>query len=88
MSRPGKWWCIFALTMIAYGFVKGINLLALLGYFMIVVAVLNLLFAGRRLTALTARRHRHEPAFAGEPCLVEIAVTANRHVQMGVSLLD
>jgi uncharacterized protein (DUF58 family) len=56
------------------GWLKGINLLLLLGYLMLGLWGLNFALAGRRLRRLEARRRIGGPVFAQMPCAVAIEI--------------
>jgi uncharacterized protein (DUF58 family) len=78
LTWPGRLWIVAAVALLALGLGKNINLLALLGYFLLVVAAFNVLLAGRGLPSLVARRRHRDPVFAGQRCLLEVSVTGRR----------
>jgi uncharacterized protein (DUF58 family) len=89
LTREGKYWLLTTAVLLAIGQLKNVNLLLLLGYFLLSVAALNALTAGRRLKTLQARRRLAEPVFAGHPCAVEVAVTnSRRRGPVGVRVED
>jgi uncharacterized protein (DUF58 family) len=69
---------VAAVGLLGLGLGKNINLLALLGYFLLVVAGINVLLAGRGLGSLKARRRHRDPVFARWPCQFEVSVTGKR----------
>jgi uncharacterized protein (DUF58 family) len=71
------------------GLLKGINLLALLGYLLLAVAALNAWSAGRGQGTLRARRRVADPVVAGQPCRVGVEVrNPGRRARWGVRLED
>jgi uncharacterized protein (DUF58 family) len=83
---PGRFWLCAAACLLGYGLGKNINLLALLGYFLLVVAALNMLLAGRGLKSLKVRRRHRDPVFAGRPCPLVVSIAASRRACPGVRL--
>jgi uncharacterized protein (DUF58 family) len=83
------WWCLaIALALLIIGVSRRINLLILLGDVMGMVALWNLLAAGRSLRGLQARRRFDEWMFARTPCIVEVQVSnLDQQARMGV-LID
>jgi uncharacterized protein (DUF58 family) len=86
LTGPGRLWLVAAVSLLGLGLSKNINLLALLGYFLLVVFTLNLFFAGRGLWTLKVRRRHLDPVFAGRPCPLEVSVAAGRRSCPGVRL--
>lgn len=78
LTWPGRLWIVAAVGLLGLGLGKNINLLALLGYFLLVVAFFNVLLAGRGLTTLTVRRRHRDPIFVGRPCVFEVSVTGKK----------
>jgi uncharacterized protein (DUF58 family) len=74
VPSPGKFWLGAAASLLGMGWLKGINLLLLLGYLMLVLWGLNFALAGRRLQRLQARRHIDGPVFAQAPVTVSVEV--------------
>jgi uncharacterized protein (DUF58 family) len=89
LTREGRYWLLLSIVLLFLGMYKGVNLLCLLAYVMMVSLLLNLLFAGRRLRQVRAVRRIGEPAFAGEPIPVEIrADYTGKKVQFGIEFED
>jgi uncharacterized protein (DUF58 family) len=74
VPRQGKYWLLAVISLLGMGWLKGINLLLLLGYLMLGLWGLNFALAGRRLRRLQARRRIGGPVFAQMPCTVAIEV--------------
>src|SRR5262249_508633 len=74
VPRQGKYWLLAVVSLLGMGWLKGINLLLLLGYLMLGLWGLNFALAGRRLRRLQARRRIGGPVFAQMPCTVAIEV--------------
>jgi uncharacterized protein (DUF58 family) len=88
LTRPGQIWCGAALGLLILGLLKNINLLALLGYFLAVAALLNVILAGWGLRSLKVRRRHVNPVFAGRPCPLDVSVAPGRHACPGVRLVE
>lgn len=74
IPRQGKYWLLAVLSLLGMGWLKGINLLLLLGYLMLFLWGMNFALAGRRLKRLQARRSIAGPVFAQAPFTVSIEV--------------
>jgi uncharacterized protein (DUF58 family) len=70
----GRYWLMATLALLGMGWLKGINLLLLLGYLMLVVWGVNFALAGRHLKRLQARRCVDRPVFAQDSFTVSIEV--------------
>lgn len=80
---------LIALPLLAIGVHRRINLLMLLGDVLVVLALGNLLAAGRSLRGLQARFRFDEWLFAGTPCVVEIQVSnPEPHPRLGLQIED
>ena len=86
LPLPGRIWLAAAICLLGYGLGKNINLLALLGYFLLIMAALNMLLAGKGLRSLKVRRRHRDPVFAGRPCPLVVSVSASRRACPGVRL--
>lgn len=71
-TTEGRNWLLAAGMLFLTGWVKGINLILLLSYLMLVLWVLNFLLAGRRLSALRGRRRVDSPIFAQMPTTLRL----------------
>jgi uncharacterized protein (DUF58 family) len=87
LPGEGRCWLLLTAMLTTIGMVKGINLLLLFGYLMLVILALNAVAVGRRLPRLTLRRRVEEPVFAGSACTVQLDVTGKRPVR-GLRLED
>jgi uncharacterized protein (DUF58 family) len=83
---PGRLWLAVAACLLIFGLYRNINLLSLLGYFLLMIAVLNIALAGRGLTSLKVRRRHLDPVFACRPCPLIVSVAAGRRACLGVRL--
>jgi uncharacterized protein (DUF58 family) len=86
LTWPGVCWAVTAAGLLALGLSKNINLLSLLGYFLLAVLLANVLLAGRGLRSLKVRRRHGDPVFAGQPVAVEVTVLPGRRAWQGVWL--
>jgi uncharacterized protein (DUF58 family) len=86
LTGPGWVWMIATAGVLTLGLGKSINLLALLGYFLAVVAIFNFVLAGKGLKALRVKRRHRDPVFAGRPCPLEVSVAPGRRACPGVRL--
>jgi uncharacterized protein (DUF58 family) len=85
----GRYWLLAVVCLLGMGWLKGINLLLLLGYLMLVLWGMNFALAGRRLRRLQARRRIDGPVFAQTPFTVLIEVfNPQRRVQFGFWVED
>src|SRR5262245_28348476 len=75
LPRHGVWWLVIVAVLLAIGLTKNINLLALLGYFLLAVFLLNAYVAGRRLRQVRVHRVLAGPVFAATPALLELRLT-------------
>jgi uncharacterized protein (DUF58 family) len=78
LTVEGWGWLIIALVLWTIAFSKGINLLLLLSYLMLLALVMNAVLAGRQLRGVSVRRRPGAPLFANEPADVELAVECDR----------
>jgi uncharacterized protein (DUF58 family) len=89
LTREGRYWLFLSLVLLFLGMYKGVNLLCVLAYVMLVSLLLNVLLGRRGLPLLRAMRRIGEPAFAGEPFPVELrAVNTGKKVLFGIELED
>jgi uncharacterized protein (DUF58 family) len=72
LSAVGQGWLLTTVLLLGIGLFKNINLLALLGYVMLVLLALNVVVAGRRMHQLRAYLAWGEPVFAEAPSTVEV----------------
>src|SRR4051812_50001955 len=72
VTPMGQGWLLTTGLLLGIGLFKNINLLALLGYAMLVVLALNIFLAGRRFRRLRGRLTFGQPVFAGAPATVEV----------------
>src|SRR6266851_5370531 len=72
LTREGRYWLLLDTALLFIGLYKGVNLLCLLAYVMLMCLLLNMILAGRRLRLMRGSRRIGEPAFAGEPFPVEL----------------
>lgn len=89
LTRDGGLWLLVAVMLLIMSWLRGLNLLLLLAYLMLLIWTLNFFLAGRRLRLLKAQRHIDGPIFAQTPfrqCL-EI-VNEDRRPQYGLRLSD
>src|SRR4051794_19324476 len=86
-SWAGQWFLVLALTMLLVGLLRRINLLLLLGDALLVVAVWNLLAAGRDLRRGRGRLRFGEWLFARTPITVDVQVSnADRRALWGLRI--
>ncbi len=89
VTREGWCWLIFAAALWATGLYKGVNLVTLLGTFMLATWGFNIALAGRRLRRLRLRRWAEVPVFAQTPFTVWVElVNPKRKAEIGVRLED
>jgi uncharacterized protein (DUF58 family) len=89
LTAEGKLWLLVLVLMLGIGIFKNINLLALLGYTLLALLVLNVLVVARRLGRLQARRHIGELIFAGAGCPIEVRLyNRSGRPRSGVRLED
>jgi uncharacterized protein (DUF58 family) len=89
LTRHGLTWLAVATTMGIVGWLRGLNLVLLLAYLMLLIWGLNYLLAGRGLYQLRARRRIDGPVFAQTPFVQEVSLenTVNQEI-VGVRLVD
>jgi uncharacterized protein (DUF58 family) len=88
LPGEGRCWLLLTVLFTTIGLVKGINLLLLFGYLMLVIWGLNALAVGSRLPRLRLRRHVEEPVFAGSPCTVEVNIVGSARPVRGLRIED
>ncbi len=87
--RSGAYYLLVAALLLGIGIHRSINLLMLLGYALLTVAVLNGVSARRSLRGLRGRRRLAEWVFARTPCDVEVRVSnAGRRPRLGLRIED
>jgi uncharacterized protein (DUF58 family) len=72
LPREGRYWLLAAFGLWLTGWLKGINLVLVLAYLLILLWVLNWLAARRALHGAVARRKARGPIFAGTPTSWEV----------------
>ncbi len=81
-TLEGLFWLMAALVLLSQGWLRGVNLVALIACFLIALWVLNLLWVllRFRLKRLRLRRHLEEPVFVGQtiPVTVELENPTSR----------
>lgn len=87
-TREGVLWTAAALAMLAAGSYKLINLLILLGYFMLVLVAMNAWLARRSAYRVWIRRARSEPVFAGAEAARFVTVTNTASRNASVTILE
>jgi uncharacterized protein (DUF58 family) len=89
LTPEGWGWFAIGFVLWGIGFYKGINLLLLVAYAMLLLLVLNALLAGRQLRQLRARRQIPGPIFAAEPATVDVSVEGTpASARLGLRLED
>src|SRR5262245_2941374 len=89
LTRHGLSWITVAATMAIVGWLKGLNLVLLWAYLMLLIWGLNYLLAGRRLQQLHGLRRIDGPVFARTPFVQEVAVeNTGKKDLIGVRLVD
>jgi uncharacterized protein (DUF58 family) len=86
LTPPGRFWLVTSTCLLGLGIWKNVNLLALLGYFLLVALFLNVMLVGNGLSALRVRRRHVNPVFAGRPCPLEVSVGHGPRAAPGVRL--
>lgn len=85
----GRGWLVAASILWLTGWLKGINLILILAYLLVLLFVLNWIAARRRLRGVTASRRIRRPVFAASPFVWEVDVaTSSRRPIAGWSLHD
>jgi uncharacterized protein (DUF58 family) len=85
----GRYWLLLTTVILAFGLLKTINLLALLGCFLLAVAILNALAAGRGLNRLQARRRLVGPFIARQFAPLEVELrNVGTGTRVGLKLED
>jgi uncharacterized protein (DUF58 family) len=80
---------LIAVVVTGIGLLKAINLLLLLGYALLLTALVNLFLAFRHSRRLTGRRRILGPLFAGSECPVEVELTnPGKRRRRGLELED
>src|SRR6478752_4681123 len=69
LPREGRYWLLASAGLWVVGWLKGINLILLLAYLLLLLLGLNWLAARRALHGVRARRVVRGPVFAGTPFL-------------------
>jgi uncharacterized protein (DUF58 family) len=88
-TLAGFLWLIFAAFMLAIGWAKGINLLLLFAYPLLLIWILNFALAGRHLHQLQAKRTIDGPIFAQTPFAEDVDfANPDGTPQIGVRLID
>src|SRR4051794_13596122 len=89
LSREGWYWLFAFLGLWVTGWFKGINLILLLAYLLLLLLALNWWAARRALQGVSARRNLRGPVFAGKPFVWESeAAGAGRKALTGWELVD
>ena len=89
LTREGRYWLLAGAALWFTGWLKGINLILLLAYLLLLLWGLNWLAVRRSLRGLTIRRNVRDPIFAGSPVgwELEVAVAGSRSLT-GWEVLD
>jgi uncharacterized protein (DUF58 family) len=89
LPREGRYWLLASGGLWVVGWLKGINLILLLAYLLLLLWGLNWLAARRALHGVRARRVVRGPVFAGTPFLWEVEASAEgRRALTGWELVD
>jgi uncharacterized protein (DUF58 family) len=89
VPREGRLWLLVAIGLFFIGWGKGINLVVLLSYLMLLLWGMNALVAGRRLHRLQAHRRIDGLVFAGTPVNVAVeVVNLGRRSEIGFRVDD
>ena len=87
--RIGRSWLLMSLLLLVIGWLRGINVVLLLAYLLLVLWLLNFFLAGRGLGRLQGRRRMEGPIFARTPCTLSGEVVNPWHRdQIGIQLAD
>lgn len=70
----GKIFSLFSALLVFIGVYKSINLLSLMGYFLLLALFLNAVFASRRLKYVAVKRYFLDQLYAGVPSVYQIEV--------------
>ena len=70
----GKIFSLFSALLVFIGVYKSINLLSLMGYFLLLALFFNAMFASRRLKYVTVKRYFPDQLYAGVPGIYQIEV--------------
>ncbi|RLS21553.1 MAG: DUF58 domain-containing protein [Planctomycetota bacterium] len=70
----GKIFSLFSALLVFIGVYKSINLLSLMGYFLLLALFFNAVFASRRLKYVTVKRYFPDQLYAGVPGIYQIEV--------------
>ena len=70
----GKIFSLFTALVVFIGVYKSINLLSLMGYFLLLALFFNAVFASRRLRYVTVKRYFPDQLYAGVPGIYQIEV--------------
>jgi uncharacterized protein (DUF58 family) len=89
LPREGCLWLLATLVLWLTGWVKGINLILLLAYLLLLLWGLNCWAARRSLRGVSARRNLRGPVFAGTPVVWEVeAADEGKRALTGWELVD
>lgn len=89
LTREGLYWLLIAAALFCSGWWKGLNLILLLSFLMLLIWLLNFFQAGRRLNRLKGQRHIRGPVFAGTPFKVEVELeNGGSNEELGLRLVD
>lgn len=87
LPAAGRYYLLVAAALLGIGIHRSINLLMLLGYALLVMAVLNFLAARRSVRGLRVCRRLAEWVFARTSCCVEVQVTnPSRRARLGLRI--
>ena len=70
----GKIFSLFSALLVFIGVYKSINLLSLMGYFLLLALFFNAVFASRRLRNVAVKRYFPDQLYAGVPSVYQIEV--------------
>src|SRR5262245_11639643 len=88
LPREGRLWLVASAALLGAGWIKGINLLMLLGYLMIGLVVLNAIVAYRQGRRVRGRRVELGPLFAGQPGAWDVELTCSARPSSGWKVVD
>jgi uncharacterized protein (DUF58 family) len=89
ITREGAYWLLVAAVLFTTGWWKGLNVVLMLSFLMLLIWLLNFFQAGHRLHRLKGQRHITGPIFAGTPFRLELELTNEAaKEQMGLRLVD
>jgi uncharacterized protein (DUF58 family) len=89
ITREGAYWLLVAAVLFTAGWWKGLNVILMLSFLMLLIWLLNFFQAGYQLNRLKGQRHITGPIFAGTPFPLELELTNEAaKEQVGLRLVD